>query len=305
VEQDQIPHRSRRLCNLPLHLESLSKFPSKRRKFNKHGTYISTSWTCDYPVMSTKSNPNDIGSPSTPIPSVISGIPSTPSSMTVGVSEIPNPTTTQPMVSMQPIEMNPFESLFGKSGYNSQSMPSVSNPFYFGMPNMTSQLSSSILATNANPSFVLGGMAPSHAPLSFGGGHIPQMNTTVGGQPPFSSRSNPSLNAPGWSTQLGGQVTSYIPSFTPSPSILILTNIFFMTNPTLSSRVPSRGSQFHAMGNPQPGAPPTRGSVYNPHYATSTIMVPIQPFMNHFGGGYHPPRQGHGIYQNLGWHVFP
>jgi hypothetical protein len=79
---------------------------------------------------------------------------------------------------------------------------------------MTSQLSSSIPTTNANPSFGPGGMAPPHTPLSFGGGHIPQMNPTVGGQPPFSSGSNPSLNAPGWSTQPGDKP---LPIFHPFP----------------------------------------------------------------------------------------
>jgi hypothetical protein len=56
MEQDQLPRRSRRLLKLPPHLESLPKFPSKRRKVNKRGTYISTSQTCDYPVMSTESS---------------------------------------------------------------------------------------------------------------------------------------------------------------------------------------------------------------------------------------------------------
>jgi hypothetical protein len=77
--------------------------------------------------------------------------------------------------------MNPFRSLFGTLGYNSQSIPSVSNPFSFGMPNMTLQLSFSIPKTNANPSFGHAGMAPPYAPVSFGGGHIPQTNPTVGG----------------------------------------------------------------------------------------------------------------------------
>lgn len=65
------------------------------------------------------------------------------------------------------------------------------------MPNMTSQLASCIPTTNANPSFLPGGMAPSYDPLSFGGSHVPQVNPTVGGWPPFSFGSNTSLNAPG------------------------------------------------------------------------------------------------------------
>jgi hypothetical protein len=106
------------------------------------------------------------------------------------------------------------------------------------------------------------------------------MNPTIGGHPPFSSGSNPSLNAPEWSTQPGGQDTSYIPSFTPSSSISIPTKAFVMMNPPLSFGVPPIGSHFHAMGNPRPGAPQVRGNVYNPHYATFVGMVPMQPFMH-------------------------
>jgi hypothetical protein len=56
----------------------------------------------------------------------------------VGVSEIPTPTTTQPVDSTRTIGTNPFRSLFGMSGYNSHSIPSIFNPFSFGMPNMMS-----------------------------------------------------------------------------------------------------------------------------------------------------------------------
>jgi hypothetical protein len=87
--------------------------------------------------------------------------------------------------------------------------------------------------------------------------------------------------------------------------MFILTNTFFMINPPLSSRVISGGSHFHAMGNPQPRSPPAGGGVYNPHHTTSTGMVPIQPLMNQFGGGYYPTGQGHGIYQNPIWHAIP
>jgi hypothetical protein len=107
---------------------------------------------------------------------------------------------------------------------------------------MTSQLSSSIPTTNANPSFRPRGMAPLYDPLLFGGGHITQTNPMVVGWPCFSSRCNPSLNAPGWNVQPGGQVTSYILSFIPSSSMSILKNSFIMVNPPLSSRVPSGGS---------------------------------------------------------------
>jgi hypothetical protein len=123
--------------------------------------------------MSTESNLNVTGSPSTPISSLINGIPSTPLASMVGVIEIPAFTATQPMGSTQAIGTSPFRSLFCIPGYNSQSIPPVSNPFSFGMPNMMSQLSSSIPMANVNPSFGPGGMAPLYAPLLFGGGHIP------------------------------------------------------------------------------------------------------------------------------------
>jgi hypothetical protein len=192
------------------------------------------------------------------------------------------------VISTQPIEINPFGSLFGTPEYDSHSIPLVSNPFSFGMPNMESQLSSSIPVTNENPSFEFGGMAPPHAPLSFARGHIPQMNPTNGGQPPFSSESNPSLKDPGWSTQLGGHVILHIYSFPPPLSMSIPTNKFVMTNPSLSSVVPPGGSQFRSMGNPQHGTPPAGGNIYNPHYVSPIGMVPIQPIMNHFGGVYYP-----------------
>jgi hypothetical protein len=197
MEKYQPPHKSHCLLKLPPRLESLPNFPSKRHKVNKHGTYIYTSETCYHPVMSTDSNSNITRSPATPIYFFNSGIPSTSSTSIVGVMEIPSSTTTQLVGSTQPIGTNPFGSLFGMPSYNSQSIPSVSNPFSFDIPNMMSQLSSSIPATNVNPSFGLRGMDPLYNPLSFGAGHIPKMNPTSGGFPPLSSGPNPNLNAPG------------------------------------------------------------------------------------------------------------
>jgi hypothetical protein len=108
--------------------------------------------------MSTESSQKDIGSPLNPIPIVVNGTPSTPSTTMVVVSEVPVITHVQPMVATQPIVMNPFGSIFGTPRYITQSIPTVSNPFSFGMPNMTSQLSSSIPVNNRNPSIGLGGM---------------------------------------------------------------------------------------------------------------------------------------------------
>jgi hypothetical protein len=86
VEPDQLPHRSLCLLQLPLHFES---FPSKRRKFIIHGTYTSTYQTCDRTRMSTESSQKDIGSPSTPIPTIVNNTPSTPSTTMVIVSWVP------------------------------------------------------------------------------------------------------------------------------------------------------------------------------------------------------------------------
>jgi hypothetical protein len=173
------------------------------------------------------------------------------------------------------------------------------------MPDMMSQLSSSVSTTNVNPSFGYGGTMPPFAPFSFGGGHIPQTNPTVGGWNSLSSGPNPNFNALGWSTQPGGQFTSYIIFFIPSSSMLIPVNTFIMANPTMSSGFPFRGCQFQTMRNPQHRVPSAGGNVYNPHHATFTGMVPIQPFMNQFGGGYYPTGHGHGIYQNPGWSSIP
>jgi hypothetical protein len=146
-------------------------------------------------------------------------------------------------------------------------------------------------------------MAPPHIPLSFGGAHIPQMNPIVGIQLPFQPGSNPSLNAPGWSNQLGGQDVAYVLSFKPTSSTLILNNTFGMTNPPLFSIFLPIGGQLHTLGNPQPGATLARGNIYNIHYNIPTGMVPNQLLMNQFGEGFYNPGNGHGAYQNLGWAV--
>jgi hypothetical protein len=68
--------------------------------------------------MSTDSSHKDTWIPSTPIPTVANGTPSTPSTTTVVVPEVPVITLVRPVVGTQPIVMNPFWSLFGSSGYN-------------------------------------------------------------------------------------------------------------------------------------------------------------------------------------------
>jgi hypothetical protein len=208
--------------------------------------------------MSTESSQKDTRSPLTPIPTIVNGTPSTPSTTMVVVSEVPIITLVCPIVNTQPIATNPFGSLCHSLGYNIQSIPMASSPFSYGMPNFTLQFSSSIPTSSR---IGLGGMAPPHTPFSFGGAHVPQMTPTVGGLPPINPGSNPGPNAFGWSNQPGGQATSYIPSFTPTSSVPIPTNTFGMTNPPLSSGFTPGGGQFHTLGNPQPGATPA-GEVF-------------------------------------------
>jgi hypothetical protein len=206
MEPDQLPRRSRYLLRLPLHLESL---PSKRHKVIKRGTHTSTYQNFDHTMMSTELTQKDIGSPSTPIPTIFNGTPLTPSTTMVVVPEVPIITHACTVVNYQPIAMTPFGSLCHSLGYNIQSIPMASSPFSYGMPNLTSQFSSSIPTSNPHTSIGLGGMAPSHTPFSFGGAHIPQTTPTVGGLPPFHPRSNLGPNALRWSGQPGGQDASY------------------------------------------------------------------------------------------------
>jgi hypothetical protein len=154
-------------------------------------------------------------------------------------------------------------------------------------------------------------MMPPYSPFLFGGGHILQSNPTVGGWSPPSSIPNTSFTFSGSSAQMGGQFTSYIPSFNPSSSTSIPMNAFVMVNLTLASGVSSGGSEFYSMGNPLNGFPSSGGNIYphmgNPYHvafssqAASLVMMPLQPFMNQFGGGYYHVEQGHGVYQNPAW----
>jgi hypothetical protein len=115
------------------------------------------------------------------------------------------------------------------------------------------------------------------------------MTPIVGVLPPFDPGSNIGPNATGWSGQLGRKVVSYGPSFTHTSSVMILTNTFGMTNPPLSSGFPPEGGQLHTFGNPQPGVTLNEENFYNPHHNIPTGMVPNQPFMNKFRGGYYNP----------------
>jgi hypothetical protein len=57
---------------------------------------------------------------------------------------------------------------------------------------------------------------PHYTSLSFGGGHIPQSTSMVGGLNPPSYGPNTSFNFPGWSASMQNSSTSYIPFVIPS-----------------------------------------------------------------------------------------
>jgi hypothetical protein len=102
--------------------------------------------------------------------------------------------------------------------------------------------------------------------------------------------------------------TYYIPSNFPSFAILVPTNGFSMEDIHLPSGLSFGGSEFYSMGNPLHEVPSSRGNIY-PHLSNpchvafslqvaSSVMMPLQLFMNQFGGGYYPLRQGHSVYHN-------
>jgi hypothetical protein len=90
---------------------NFDSLPSKRRKVIKRGIHTSTYHTCDHTRMSTESSQKYIGSPSTPIPTIVNGTPSTPSTTMVIVSEVPIINPVHPIVNTQSIAMNHFGSL--------------------------------------------------------------------------------------------------------------------------------------------------------------------------------------------------
>jgi hypothetical protein len=163
----------------------------------------------------------------------------------VGGSPVtPSVSATQPMVFAQSMGTNPFVFPIGTSNHDTQTMPWASNNFSFGMPDMSSHLSSSVLLSSMNPSFGFGGMMPPYSSFSFDGGHIPQSNITVGGWNPPSAIPNPSFTFSGASAQMDGPSTSYILSIYPSFAMLVPTKTFIMVKPPLSFGVSSGGSHF-------------------------------------------------------------
>jgi hypothetical protein len=212
--------------------------------------------------MSTKPSLQNNGSPSTPTPTIVNDTPSTPATSMVVVPEEPIITMARPIVNAQATTLNPFGSLGHSPGYNVQSIPMASSPFSYGILNFTSQFLNAILATGLNASIGHGGTPPPYTPFLFGGSHISQTTSNMGGFLAFNPGSNPPTY--GWNKQPGRQDLAQVPSKNPTSMVYILTNTFGMTNVPLSSGFPPGGGQFHALGNPQPGSNPAGRNFYNP-----------------------------------------
>jgi len=195
--------------------------------------------------MSTGPGLQNFGNPSTPIPIIVNGTPSTPATSMVVVLEVPIITMARPIVNAQATASNPFGSLGHSPGYNVQSIPMASSPFSYGIPNFTSQFSNSILDVGPNASIGLGGNTPPYTPFSFGGSQIPQMTPNMGGILAFNPGSNPPTS--GWNNQPGGQASAQFPSYNPTSSVQTPTNTFGTTNMPLSSGFQPTGGQFHTL----------------------------------------------------------
>jgi hypothetical protein len=120
---------------------------------------------------------------------------------------------------------------------------------------------------------------------------------------------------------MGSHSTYYIPSIYPSSAMSVPTKCFSHGGPPSVLWCFIQGSQFYSMGNPLHKVPSSGGNIYphlsNPCHVTfssqaaSSVMMPLQPFMNQFGGGYHPTRTGPWcipepfLARNLSKSVFP
>jgi hypothetical protein len=221
--------------------------------------------------------------------------------MDSGVSFAPSFTATHPMMPTHFMGMDPSTFYNGMQNYGTQSMPWVSNHFSHGMSDMSSHLPSSISPPYANTSFGSRGMMPPSYPSPFGGSHILQTPLTVGGWnlPSYESTMREV------SAQLCNHSTYYTPSTYPSFAMSVPMNTFPMADLHMSYGVSSGGSYFCSMGNPPHKVPSSGGNIYphmsNPCHVSfssqvaSSVSMPLQPFMNQYGGGYYPAGQGQGV----------
>jgi hypothetical protein len=167
--------------------------------------------------------------------------------MVSGSPVTPSVSATQPMVFSHSMGTNHFVFLSGTLNHDTQPIPWASNPFYFGMIDMSFHFPSSISSSYVNPSFGSGGMMPPFSPFSFGGGHIPQTTPMVGGWNTSSSRLHTSFSILGSSAQIDDPFTYYISSIYPSSSMPIPMNSFLMVDILLSSGVSYGGNHFYSM----------------------------------------------------------
>jgi hypothetical protein len=201
-----------------------------------------------------------------------------------------NPPPPPPMMSTHFMGMDPSTSHYGMKNYNTQSTPWVSNHFSHGMLDMSSQFPSSVSPPYANTSFGSGSMMPPY-PSLFGRSHILQTPLTVGGWNVPSYKSTMKEV----SAQLRNHSTCYTPYTYPSSAMLVPTNTFPMADLHLAYGVSSEGNYFYSMGNSPHKVPSSRGNIYphvsNPCHVTfssqaaSSMSMPLQPFMSHYGGG--------------------
>jgi hypothetical protein len=177
-------------------------------------------------------------------------------------------------------------------------MPWVSNHFSHGMLDISSHFPSSISPPYVNTSFGSRGMMLLYSPSPFDGSHILQTPLTVGGWnlPSYESTMREV------SAQTGNHSTYYTPSTHPSSTMSVPMNTFPMVDLCLSSSVSFGVIYFYSMGNPPHEVPSSGGTIYphmsNPCHVTfssqvdSSVSMPLQPFMNQYGGGYYLSRQG-------------
>jgi hypothetical protein len=200
------------------------------------------------------------------------------------VPEAYTDTMAQLVVNASSLASNPFGGFGHSLSYNVQSIPMASIPFYYGMPNFTSQFSTAIPVASPNASLGLGSTTPPYTPFPFGGSHIPQMNPNVGSVHVLNPRSNPSMD--GWNNPPGRQISPYI----PTSSVMIPTNTFGMTNPLQSFGFSPGGGQSYTLGNPQPRSNPAGENFHNPYQNIPTRMIPNPPYTNQPGGGHYNSR---------------
>jgi hypothetical protein len=212
----------------------------------------------------------------------------------------PSFTATHPMMPTHFTGTDPSTFYNGMKNYGTHSTPWVSNHFYHGMYDMSSHLPSSISPPYANISFGSGGMMPPYShilqtPLTFRGWNIPSYESHMR-----------AVNA-----QLSNHSTYHTPSTYPSSTMLVPMNTFPMEDLRLPSVVSSGGNYFYSMGNPPHEVPSSGGNIYphmsNPCHVTfnsqenASMSIPLQPFMNQYGGGYYLVEQGQGVNQDPSW----